>query len=177
MYSYQLVLRTVMCSTYSIPVPAATHLLHLDFHGFNIQQRPLLRMHTSLNGSILSWQTEGVPSNWVQDIVALHVLEAREDIGYGVDAQVAQMQCAGGVWEHGQDIGFSLVVCTQLVPSRVQTVPVRLPLGCESAYVDLSIMSCDARLGIRSDTWQERAAEGAPPACALQNETHHHLRL
>jgi hypothetical protein len=96
-------------------------------------------MHSALNGSILSWQPECVPADGVQDVVALHVLEARKDIRYGVDAKVAQVQCARGVWEHGQDIGLALVVWAQLVPLRVQAVPVRLPLLCER--LDLRLFS------------------------------------
>jgi len=61
-------------------------------------------MDAPLNRRILSGQAKGIPSNWVQDVVALHALEAGQDVGDGVDAQVAEVEGARGVWEHGQDV-------------------------------------------------------------------------
>ena len=88
-------------STYSVPVPAPAHELHLRLHGVDVLQRPLLRVHAALNGRVLGGQAKGVPADGVQDLVALHAIEAGQDIRDGVHAQVAQVQCAGRVWEHG----------------------------------------------------------------------------
>jgi hypothetical protein len=133
--------------SYSIPVPAPAHLLHLCLHGVNVLQSPFLRVHPSLNRSIFSWQTERVPSNGVQDLVALHVLEACQHIGYGVDSKMAEMQRARGVWEHGQNIGLALVGGAQFVPSRCQFVPVRLPF-CDER-LNLGVLNSSLSLGSR----------------------------
>lgn len=96
---------------YSIPVPAPAHDHHLRLHGVNVLQRPLLRMHAALYGGVLGGQAKCIPADGVQDVVALHALEACQDIGYGVYAQVAQMQCARRVREHGQHICLALCRC------------------------------------------------------------------
>jgi hypothetical protein len=163
---------------YTIPVPATAHLLHLCLHGVDVLQRPLLRMHPALDGRVLGGQAKGVPSDGVQDVVAVHVLEARQDIGDGVDSQMAQMQRARGVREHGQDVGVALGGLAQLVPFRLQLVPVRLPLRRERLYA--RILSSLLSLGRRrrpvrgaADAWAGEADGGAPPAHALQTEAHH----
>lgn len=114
-------------TTYPVPVPTTTHQFHLLFHSIDVLEGPLLRMHPSLNGGIFSRQTKGVPSDRVQDLVALHVVVPRQDIGYSVHSQVAQMQCTGGVREHGQHIGLPFIRCAEVVPLGCQSVPVRLP--------------------------------------------------
>lgn len=39
-------------------------------------------------------------------VVALHAPEAAEDVGDGVDAEMAEVEHAGGVGEHGEDVEF-----------------------------------------------------------------------
>lgn len=69
---------------YSVPIPSTAHLLHLGLHGFDVEQRPFLGMDSTLDCCILGRQTKGIPSDGMQDLVALHVLEAGQDIGDGV---------------------------------------------------------------------------------------------
>ena len=74
-----------------MPVPAAAHVVNLLFHEVDIPQRPRSWVHSMLDGCVFSGQAEGVPADGVQDVVALHVLEASQDIGDGVDSQMAKM--------------------------------------------------------------------------------------
>ena len=69
---------------YSVPVPAATHFLHLALHSLDVLQCPFLRMHPALDCGVLGRQAKGVPSDGMQYFVALHVLEPGQHIGYGV---------------------------------------------------------------------------------------------
>ncbi len=85
-------------------------------------------MDATLNGSIFGRQAKSIPADRVKNLVALHALEASQDIRYGVYAQMAQVQCARRVREHGQDIGLAL--CRfWLLALGDQLVPVRLPFG------------------------------------------------
>lgn len=77
------------CMAYGIPVPATAHDHHLGFHGLNVLQRPFLWVNAAFDSSILSGQTECIPTDGMQDLVALHTLEACQDIRDGVYAQMA----------------------------------------------------------------------------------------
>ena len=41
-------------------------------------------------------------------VVALHASEAAEDVGDGVDTEVAEVEHTRGVGEHGEDVEFLL---------------------------------------------------------------------
>ena len=59
-----------------------------------------------LYGGILGWQAKCVPAHGLQYIFALHALIASNDIGDGVIANMAHVQFATGVGEHGEAVKF-----------------------------------------------------------------------
>jgi hypothetical protein len=132
-------------------------------------------MDPPFNGSVLGGQAKSIPSNGMQDVVALHVFEACQDIRNGVDAQMAEMHGAGRVREHGQHIGVSLVVLAQLVPLRLQLVPVRLPFRSERLQGRplSSLPALGSPVGRCAAAWLCGVAGDAPPGYALQTEAHH----
>lgn len=132
--SFRLSSCTCAYTTYGMPVPATAHDHHLRLHGVDVLQGPLLRVDAALNGSILGRQAKRIPADGVEDVVALHALEAGEDIRDGVDAQMAEVQRARGVREHGQDVGLA-PGRRGLAVGRGQLVPVRLPFGREGLDV------------------------------------------
>ena len=153
-------------------MPAHGH--HLRLHGLDVLQRPLLGVHSPLDGGILGRQAKGIPPNWMQDLIALHVLEARQDVGYGIHPQMAQVQGAGGVWEHGEDVGLSAVGLPQSMPFGLQLPPPGVPFFVEEREFDLfgPFRNPWARGCASSRRWR---TEGAPPAYRLQTEASHHL--
>ena len=67
------------------------------------------RVLAGLAGVLLGRQAVGVPAHRVQDVEAVHPLEAAEDIGGGVAFGVADVQAgAAGVREHVEDVALRL---------------------------------------------------------------------
>ena len=88
-------------------------------------------MRVGANGVLLGRKPEGVPADRVQDVVAAHALEARDDVGRGVTLRVAHMQSgAAGIGKHVEDIGLGpRLVGPGRRPEGSFTLPARLPLG------------------------------------------------
>ena len=65
-----------------------------------------LRLDPSVPRRVLRGQPEGVPPHGVQHAppALTHAVEVGEGVGDGVDADVAHVQMAGGVREHGQHV-------------------------------------------------------------------------
>jgi hypothetical protein len=71
---------------------------------------PSSRIDTPFDGGILSGQAKGIPAYRVQDVMSSHKVEAGDEVGNGVDAQVAEVQSARRVREHGQNVDGGLAL-------------------------------------------------------------------
>ena len=99
---------------------------------------PLCRMNTMLDCCIFCWQTEGVPSHWMQNIVAVHLLESCYDVTDGIVSNVTHMELTGWVREHFQDIILFLAVILYCL-ERIIFFPVFLPF-CFDLFVIVSFV-------------------------------------
>jgi hypothetical protein len=135
--------------TYTRPVPATVHQAHLLLHLVNVVPRPRRRVDAALDGSILSWQPKGVPPHREHYIVALERVEASKDVGYGVHSEMAQMQVARRVWEHGQDVFVFLVPATfgGLVGAGAYRRPPLSPFLVQSWQVQLGVGIAPSKAG------------------------------
>ena len=80
-------------------------------HLGDVAQGPIRRRHIIGNGCILCGQAKSIPTHGLQHVLALHSLIACDHISNGVVADVAHMQLAAGVREHGEAIKlFSTVI-------------------------------------------------------------------
>jgi hypothetical protein len=85
-------------------VVAQTQPAQLGLHVLDVGLGGHARVRAGLHGVLLGGQAEGVEAQGVQDVVAGHALEAREDVGGDVPQGVADMQArTGGVREHVHD--------------------------------------------------------------------------
>ena len=117
------------------PVIREAETIHLAFHIGDVVQRPFARRPIVLERSVLSGQTEGVPSHWMKHVVAFHPHVAREGIADGVVAHVPHMQRAGGIRQHFEHVilpaGRSRRLCSielrLLLPALM---PLRLDALC-----------------------------------------------
>ena len=74
--------------------------LQLALHVRDVGERPRLGVELVLDRRILGRQAEGVPAERVQDVEALHPLQAGDDVADHVVADVADVRVSGGIREH-----------------------------------------------------------------------------
>ena len=101
-----------------------------------------------LDGVLLGGEAEGVPSHRVQDVEALHPLEAADDVGGGVPLGVADVQPrAAGVGEHVEDVELGPPAVEVGGREGLVLLPVALPLGLDPLRVIRGHGSSPARRG------------------------------
>jgi hypothetical protein len=111
---------------------AQTQGAQLGLHVLDVGLGGDPRVGARLHGVLLGGQTEGVKAQGVQDVVAGHALEAREDVRGDVAQGVADMQArSGGVREHVHDelLGLGGQRRLGLVPRGHVTARVRRLVG------------------------------------------------
>jgi hypothetical protein len=74
--------------------------LELPLHMGDVLERPRLRVHVVLDGGVLGWQAEGIPSERMEHVVAAHAHRAGHDVANHVVADVPDVGMPGGVGEH-----------------------------------------------------------------------------
>ncbi len=84
----------------ALPGVADAQPLELSLHVGDVVERPLLGMHVVLDRRVLGGQTEGVPSERMQHVVAAHAHHPRADVADHVVAYVAHVRVARRVREH-----------------------------------------------------------------------------
>ena len=94
------IVRRVARLDLAVPIVGKAELLLLLLHVLDVAVRPVGRLDTVLDGSILRRHAEGVKAHRMQDVEALHGLIARHDIADGVVAHMAHMQIARRIREH-----------------------------------------------------------------------------
>ena len=112
----------------ALPIVAHAPTAHLALHLLNVLNRPLVRVDVELLGRVLRRQPEGVPAHGREDVVAEHLLVARDDIAHNIVAPVAHVHVAAGVGEHRQTIELGLALVVRVAPKGAVLVPILLPL-------------------------------------------------
>ena len=74
------------------PVKRKSEGLQLLLKVRHIVTRHDLWMDMVLNGVIFRWQAEGIPTHWIQDVIALQPLFARHDVERRIGARMADVQ-------------------------------------------------------------------------------------
>ena len=122
------------------PFPHRTHGPQLAAHAGDVLHRPLIRVDAVLNRGILRRQPECIKANGKQDVVAPHAPQARSGVGGGHGVPVADVQIAGRIRVHRQEVVLPPRV---EVPGLVQAVllPASLPLclNCHRIITDHQI--------------------------------------
>lgn len=170
--------------TYPLPIPFTAHGFHLCLHSFDVAGCPFGGMDTTFSRSILGGEAKCIPANWMYDAMARHALHAGQDVGDGVDAQMAHMQGARRVWEHGQDVGL-FAIHTRRLGCDTMTAPEILPFfgeGRQVVGIAVAVVACLATECARgSEPWSPRQRaelEGPGPRSAGQTvDSHHPYRL
>ncbi len=85
---------------FTIPVVGQAQLLQLRLHLGNVLVRPGGGVNAPVDGGIFGRQAKGVPAHGVEHTVALHSLEAGDDISNCIIAHMPHMQVARGVGKH-----------------------------------------------------------------------------
>ena len=93
---------------FTAPVVPETQLFELVFHVIDVGAGPLCRRGLIGNGGVFRRQAEGVPAHRLHHVLALHALVAGNHVADGVVANVAHVQLAAGVGEHGQAVVLGL---------------------------------------------------------------------
>ena len=91
----------------AIPVVAEADGLELPTEIIDIAGRGDARMLAGFDGVLLCWQTECIPTHRVKHVVALHAVEAGENVRGRVAFDMADMKSVStGIWEHVEDVVF-----------------------------------------------------------------------
>jgi hypothetical protein len=65
------------------------------------------RVLAGFDGVLLCWQTECIPTHRVKHVIALHAVEAGENVRGRVAFDMADMKSVStGIWEHVEDVVF-----------------------------------------------------------------------
>ena len=117
---------------------------------------------------LLGGEAESVPAHRVEDVEAVGLLVAGEDVRSGVTFGVADVQAgAGGVGEHVQDVVLRLTAGDRLGAERGASFPGGLPLLLEGGEVVAagfcfrSVHEC-VQIGGSGRRWQGFGASGDP---------------
>ena len=117
---------------------------------------------------LLGRQAEGVPAHRVEDVEAVGLLVAGEDVRSGVAFRVADVQAgAGGVGEHVQDVVLRLAAGDRLSAEGGAGFPGGLPLLFEggeivaAGFCFRSVHEC-VQIGGSGRRWQGFGATGDP---------------
>ncbi|MPN06113.1 hypothetical protein SDC9_153368 [bioreactor metagenome] len=94
---------------FALPVDGEAERLELRAHVIDVRVGPPGRRDVVLHGRVFRRHAEGVPAHRLQHVVALHLVEAREDVADRVVAHMAHVQFPGRVREHRQAVvlGFA----------------------------------------------------------------------
>ncbi|EMR00748.1 hypothetical protein ADICEAN_04134 [Cesiribacter andamanensis AMV16] len=123
------VIGRVGCGNLTAPVKGEANVFELLFVASNVLFGSNGRMLAGLDGVLLGRQAKGIKAHGMQHIVALHALEARNDIGGNVAKGVAYVQAgARGVGKHVKRVELGLVM-PDLGLVKVLLLPALLPLA------------------------------------------------
>ncbi len=89
-----------------VPVVAEAHPLELALHVVDIFMGPDGGVDAPLDGGVFRRHAEGVPAHRVEDVESLHPLVAGDDVADRVVPDMADVDPAGGVGEHFEEIIF-----------------------------------------------------------------------
>ena len=98
--------------------------------------RPLGWWHAVGNRGIFGRQSERIPAHGLQNVVALHFVEAAQYVTDGVVAHVPHMQLARGVREHRQTVVFGFTA----VSLRAKSPPV-IPVSLRRLFNVLVVVT------------------------------------
>ncbi len=101
----------------------------------DVRVGPLARVRAALDGGVLGRQSERVPADRVEDVVAAVAPDARHDVGVQVVLGVPHVQVAGRVREHRQHVLARAGVVVAAGAERVRLGPARLPLLLDGVRV------------------------------------------
>ena len=117
------------------PVEAGAHEPHLAAHVVDVAVRPHGRMNAAVDGGVLGRQAEAVEAHREQDVESLHPTHPREDVRPGHGIPVTDVQVAGRVGIHRQDVALlARVVVTRDV--QLVGLPAVAPLLLERGRVE-----------------------------------------
>ena len=118
----------------ALPIPHRAHAAKLAAHAVDVGVGPLLGVDVAADGRVLRGQRERVEADRVQHVVPLHAQIARAGVRRRHRIPVADVQVAGRIGQHGQEI--------VLGPLRVDARPVQtlilpppLPLGLDGSRI------------------------------------------
>jgi len=94
---------------FPVPVVAEAHAFELFFHVLDIFVGPFRGMNLMLDGGVFRRHAEGIPADRMQNIETFHAFVAGNNIADGVIADMTDMNFAGGIREHLQQIIFFLL--------------------------------------------------------------------
>jgi len=122
--------------SYVVPGPAPIHELKLFLHLVDVRARPGGGINASLNCRILGRQAEGVPAHGQKHVLALQGPVPGDHIGDGVDAQMAHVQLARRVGEHGQDVSLLRRVAGTVAGNMTGRAQLSSPFLVEAGEVE-----------------------------------------
>ena len=108
------------------PVEHGAHCLELAPHIVDVVVGPLMGVDALADGSVLGGEAEGVEADGEEDVEATHAAVSGGGIGGGHGVPVADVDIAGGVGEHGEEVELLAIVVGGLV--KAVGLPLCLPL-------------------------------------------------
>ena len=121
----------------SVPVVGESQLSQLLLHFRDVGARPDGGMGLILDRRVLRGKSEGVESDGMQHVIAVHVQVPGQHVGDGVIAHVTHMELARGIREHLQTVELLLVRIFRYV-KYVFVLPDFLPSGFDLLEIILT---------------------------------------
>ena len=145
-----------------VPIPAGAHRAQLAAHPVYVLQSPLVRVDLVLDRGVLGRQAEGVEADRLEDVLAVHAVEAAQGVRRRLHVPVTDVQIPRRVVVHRQQVvlGPGIVGQVRVVEPKLRPAP--LPSRLDGRWlvaVDAGALCC--RHGGPLALW----LAGGTPAC------------
>ena len=107
------------------PVEHGAHGLELPPHIVDVVVGPLVGVDALADGGVFGGEAEGVEADGEEDVEAAHAAVTGGGVGGGHGVPVSDVDIAGGVGEHGEEVELLAIVVGGLV--KAVGLPLRLP--------------------------------------------------
>jgi hypothetical protein len=110
-----------------VPVPTGAHRPQLAAHVVDVLEGPLVRVDLVLDRGVLGGQAEGVEADRLEDVLAVHAVEAAQGVRRRLHVPVPDVQIPRRVVVHREQVVLGLAVVGEVRVVEPELRPALLP--------------------------------------------------